>query len=198
MRRLAHGVLAARHGKGGSGTRPHCHPCHGRRAAKRYTGLLQLTESQAKNPAAQVTLSLQHTFGKRQELQQVQRSDTAGGIARSKDSRYSFDDELRLTQAETGGAMGADTATFTLDAVANRTAHNRYPGAWQFDANNRLTKRGSGACGAAGTVCYAYDEAGNLRTKTEGAKLTQYTHDTLNRLGGIGNLDNKINAKRKK
>lgn len=184
MRRLVRCVPPARHGKDGKGTRPRHHHCHDRRATKPCVGLLQLTESQVKNPAAQVTLSLQHTFGKRQELQQVQRNDTVGGITRSKDSRYSFDDELRLTQVQTdiGGVGGTDTETFTLDALANRTAHNKYPGAWQFDANNRLTQRGSGACAAAGTVCYAYDEAGNLQTKTEGAKLTRYAYDTLNRL----------------
>ena len=70
---------------------------------------------------------------------------------------------------------------------AARTIHNKYPGAWLFDANNRLTQRGSGACGSVGTVCYEYDEAGNLQTKTEGAKLTRYAYDTLNRLVEVKN-----------
>lgn len=88
MKRLAHCVLPTRHGKGGRGTGHHC---HSRRDTKRYDGLLQLMASQAKTPTAQRTLSLAHTFGKRQELQQVQRSDSAGGLTRNKDSRYGYD-----------------------------------------------------------------------------------------------------------
>jgi RHS repeat-associated protein len=63
-------------------------------------------------------------------------------------------------------------------ALGNRIAHSRVSGAWTYDANNRLTQRGSGA----GATSYQYDNAGNLTQKTEAGATTTYRYDTQNRL----------------
>jgi len=149
----------------------------GSTVTKLYDGVLQPESVQVKTPGQQTTLSLKHTWGKAFELQFAQLSQTAGGSTSSRDSTYTYDDELRLTQAktDTGGLFGTDTETFTLDGVANRTAHSKVSGSWTYDANNRLLTRGSAAT-------YQYDDNGNLTQKSEGAKVTRYTYDTLNRL----------------
>jgi len=149
----------------------------GSTVTKLYDGVLQPESVQVKTPGQQNTLSLKHTWGKAFELQFAQLSQTAGGSTSSRDSTYTYDDELRLTQAktDTGGLFGTDTETFALDGVANRTAHSKVSGTWTYDANNRLLTRGS-------ATSYQYDDNGNLTQKSEGAKVTRYTYDTLNRL----------------
>jgi uncharacterized protein RhaS with RHS repeats len=150
-------------------------------------GLLNLEALKVKTPGQQTVLSVANTYGKVQELKTSNRSDTPGnaGNANSvKNSQYSYDDETRLTQAktDTGGLFGTETENFTLDAVGNRIAHSKVNGAWAYDANNRLTKRGSGPCGSSGVTCYDWDEAGNLTQKTQGtgssSKITQFSYDT--------------------
>ena len=92
-------------------------------------------------------------------------------------SSFAHDDEVRLTRVQTT-APSSDTQTYTLDALGNRIAHSRVSGAWTYDANNRLTQRGSGA----GATSYQYDNAGNLTQKTEADATTTYRYDTQNRL----------------
>lgn len=147
-------------------------------------GLLYLEALKVKTPGQQTVLSVANTYGKVQELKTSNRSDTSGSASSVKSNQYTYDDETRLTQAktDTGGLFGIDTENFTLDAVGNRIAHSKVNGAWVYDANNRLTKRGSGPCGSTGTTCYDWDEAGNLTQKTEAGKTTQYSYDTQNRL----------------
>jgi RHS repeat-associated protein len=68
---------------------------------------------------------------------------------------------------------------------ARVSAHARVQ-AWTYDANNRLTQRGSSPCTSSGPntgiTCYDWDEAGNLTQKTEAGKTPQYRYDTQNRL----------------
>jgi RHS repeat-associated protein len=92
--------------------------------------------------------------------------------------------------AFTGGLFGTDTENFTLDAVGNRLAHSKVSGAWVYDANNRLTQRGTGASAST----YQYDDAGNLTLKTEAGKTTQYSYDTQNRLIEVQIGSNTSNA----
>ncbi|HEX5125546.1 MAG TPA: RHS repeat-associated core domain-containing protein [Rhodocyclaceae bacterium] len=129
-----------------------------------------------------------------QELQTNNRTDTAGGTSSTKNSSFGYDDEIRLTQAQTdtGGLFGTDTENFTLDAVGNRIAHTPVSGAWTYDANNRLTQRGTGATATA----YEYDQAGNLTTKTEpGNKVTRYGYDSQNRLVEVKDGSNNLIAR---
>jgi len=90
---------------------------------------------------------------------------------------FAYDDEVRLTRVQTT-APSSDTQTYTLDALGNRIAHSRVSGVWTYDANNRLTQRGSGA----GATSYQYDNAGSLTQKTEVGATTTYRYDTQNRL----------------
>ncbi len=159
-------------------------------------GLLYLEALKVKTPGQQTVLSVANTYGKVQELKTSNRSDTSGSASSVKNSQYTYDDETRLIQAktDTGGLFGTDTENFTLDAVGNRIAHSKVSGAFTYDANNRLTQRGSGPCTSSGlnigpntgTTCYDWDEAGNLTQKTQGtgtsSKTTQYRYDTQNRL----------------
>ena len=155
-------------------------------------GLLNLESLKVKTPGQQTVLSLANAYGKVQELKTSNRTDSAGSsgsASTSKASQYSYDDETRLTQAktDTGGLFGTDTENFTLDAVGNRIAHSKVTGAWLYDANNRLTQRGTGT----NATTYQYDDAGNLTQKTEpGNKVTQYSYDTQNRLIEVNNTSN--------
>ncbi len=154
-----------------------------------YDGLLNLEELKVRTPGQQSVLEVANSYGKTQELKSNSRTDTSGGISTAVNSAFSYDDELRLTQAVTSGAFGSDTETFTLDAMGNRIAHTKVAGAWSYDANNRLLQKGTGA----NAVVFEYDEAGNLTRKTEpGDRVTQYTYDTQNRLiqvaDGTGDL----------
>ena len=155
-------------------------------------GLLYLGALKVKTPGQQTVLSVANTYGKVQELKTSNRSDTSGSASSVKNNQYAYDDETRLIQAktDTGGLFGTDTENFTLDAVGNRIAHSKVSGAWAYDANNRLTKRGSGPCGSTGTTCYDWDEAGNLTQKTEAGKTTQYSYDTQNRLVEVKDTSN--------
>ncbi|MDR7152748.1 RHS repeat-associated protein [Hydrogenophaga palleronii] len=151
---------------------------------KGYDGLLNLVSQTVRTAGQQSTLSLTNQYGRVQELQERSRTDTAGNVSSSVNEEFEYDAEIRLIKAnkETGGLLGSSSEAFTLDAVANRTAHSPTTGAWQYDANNRLTKIGSGSCGSSGTVCYGYDDAGNLISKTEQNKSTQFRYDSQNRL----------------
>lgn len=151
---------------------------------KGYDGLLNLESQSVRTAGQQSTLNLTNRYGKVQELKERSRTDTANNVSSSVSEEFGYDAEVRLTQAskDSGGILGSSTESFTLDAVANRTAHSQTSGTWQYDANNRLTKIGSGSCGTSNTICYSYDDAGNLTSKTEQNKSTQYGHDSQNRL----------------
>ena len=185
-----------------SRTRPHrrvrarvqasTHSFGGTAQQRTLDGLLYLEALKVKTPGQQTVLSVANTYGKVQELKTSNRSDTSGSASSVKSNQYTYDDETRLIQAktDTGGVFGTDTENFTLDAVGNRIAHSKVTGAWTYDANNRLTKRGSGPCGSTGTTCYDWDEAGNLTQKTEAGKTTQYSYDTQNRLVEVKDTTN--------
>jgi RHS repeat-associated protein len=154
-----------------------------------FDGLLNLEGFKVKTPGQDTVLDMGHAYGKVQELKTRNRTDTVAGASSTKSNTYQYDAETRLTSAVTdsGGLFGVDTETFTLDLVGNRTAHSRQTGAWVYDSNNRLIKRGNGACASSGVVCYDWDEAGNQVKKTEGAKVTQFGYDVLNRLTDVKN-----------
>ena len=143
---------------------------------KAYDGLLNLEGFKVKTPSQLTLLDLANNYGKRQELTQRVRSDSGATIS----GTFSYDDELRLTQSviDTGSLLGADTETFSLDGVGNRTAHSKIFGPWNYDANNRLTDKGI----LFDASQYEYDEAGNLIRKIEPGKTTQFIYDTQNRL----------------
>ena len=145
-------------------------------------GLLQLQDLQVNTPGQQTLLQVTNTWGKVQDLQAQSRTDTASStgstpISSTTSRNFAYDDEVRLTRVQTT-APSSDSQTYTLDALGNRIAHSRVSGAWTYDANNRLTQRGSGA----GATSYQYDNAGNLTQKTEADATTTYRYDTQNRL----------------
>ncbi|WP_081992267.1 RHS repeat-associated core domain-containing protein [Collimonas arenae] len=159
-----------------------------------YDGLLNLESVKVRSPGQQTTLSVQNLFGKIQELQKSVRTDSAGGGGTTRASSFSYDDESRLTEVTTdaGGLFGSDTENFTLDAAGNRIAHSKVNGAWQYDANNRLTQRGTGG----NATNYEYDPAGNLIKKIEGGnKITQYSYDTQNRLIEVADGNGSVIAR---
>lgn len=164
--------------------------------SKTYDGLLNLETLQVKTPGQQKRLELENHYGKRQELTQRTRTDTANSSS-TQSNTYQYDAETRLTQAttDTGWLFGNSIETFTLDSVANRIGHSQVSGPWQYDANNRLIQKGSGTCGSNGTTCYQWDEGGNLTQKREGTKTTQYSYDSLNRLTEVRDGSNNLIAR---
>ncbi|MBB3176020.1 hypothetical protein [Variovorax sp. Sphag1AA] len=144
-----------------------------------WDGLFNLESLKARTPGQQTTLNLTNAYGQMQELKTTSRIDTANGSSSTRNAAYTYDDEIRLTQAKTDtGGLFSDTETFTLDAVTNRTAHSRASGEWTYDVNNRLLQRP----GVAGTVSYEYDANGNQIKMTEGSRVTHYVYDSDNRL----------------
>ena len=161
---------------------------------RRWDGLQNLESLKVRAPNQQTLLDLGMGYGKLQELKSVVRTDVIGTASASRSIAYSYDDEVRLAQVntDTGGLFGTSTETFTLDAVANRVAHSAVSGAWSHDANHRLTQRGSGSDG----VAFTYDDAGNLTKKTEAnGRVTQYSHDTANRLVAVRDGSNRLIAR---
>jgi len=154
-----------------------------------YDGLLNLEGFKVKTPGQQAVLDLNNVYGKVQELKSRVRTDSANGSSSTRSDSYLYDSEARLKQAtsDAGGPLGIDTELFDLDPLGNRTLHSKQSGAWTYDGNNRLIRRGTGVCASAGVVCYDYDEAGNLLTKTEATKVTRYVYDAMNRLIEIRN-----------
>ena len=72
---------------------------------------------------------------------------------RAADNRsYRYDDELRLTQIQLNWGVSAHNKSFTIDAEFNRNAHSKVSGEWIYDANDRLTQRGTD--GDAATDCF--------------------------------------------
>lgn len=158
--------------------------------SRSYDGLLNLEGLEVKTPGQETVLDLENQFGKVQELLSRSRTDVLGGAATTKSHGYRYDAETRLREVS-----GSDTESFTLDAVGNRIAHSRRAGAWIYDANNRLIKRGSGDCGTVGTVCYEHDESGNRTRKTEGALVIQYGYDAMNRLNEVKDGQDRLIAR---
>lgn len=90
---------------------------------------------------------------------------------------FDYDDLHRLTSAvhPSSGALSVQSETFAYDAVGNRTQDAVRTG-YAYDAANRLNSDSQ--------YTYAYDNNGNLttRTKTADNTPTTYTYDTQNRL----------------
>jgi RHS repeat-associated protein len=163
--------------------------------SKTYDGVLNLESFNVKTPGQQTVLSLANTYGKTLELKQGNRTDNLGGNSLTQNKSYSYDDEIRLTQAAVNDGGNTAVESFTLDGVGNRTVHSRQTGDWIYDENNRLKKRGSGACGDVGAVCYEYDESGNTTKKTEGAKVTQFLYNPMNQLVAVKDGNDQLIAR---
>lgn len=152
---------------------------------KSYDGLLNLEAIKVKTPGQQTLLNVANIYGKEQELKSSNRTDSAAAGSSTRNSVYTYDDEIRLTAVSTdsGGVFGTDTETYTLDAVGNRIAHSKVPGAWTYDANNRLLQRGTGA----NATTYEYDDAGNLVKQSGAGVVMQFAYDARNRLAEVKN-----------
>ena len=148
---------------------------------KSYDGMLNLEELKVKNSQQQPLLELANSYSKRLEQTSRTRTDTPNSSSTTRISDFSYDDESRLVTSSIdvqGTLLGSDSETFTLDAVGNRTAHNKVLGDWTYDANNRLIEKGM----LLDKVNYEYDASGNLTRKTKGSAVTEYSYDTQNRL----------------
>jgi len=135
--------------------------------------LLSLTRMRVKSPSQSVLFDQQGTYGKLDELS----SRTTQG----RQIDYSYDDALRLLEADPAGWSGT-TETFEIDAADNRLRDNLVQSAWEYDDANRLTTRGN--------ITYQYDPAGNLVKRTDSSqseplRTTNYTYDGYDRLVAV-------------
>ncbi|MDR6841144.1 RHS repeat-associated core domain-containing protein [Pseudoxanthomonas sacheonensis] len=133
-------------------------------------GLMGLTRLRVKSPGQAVLFELENRFGKLREL--TERS------ADGKATRYEYDEAVRLVEADPAFA-GGTSETYVIDAAGNREQHSLVSGTWEYDAANRLQRRGQ--------VSYDYDGAGNLIRKVdanlaEPVRTTRYAYDAFNRL----------------
>jgi RHS repeat-associated protein len=132
-------------------------------------GYLTPTRLRVKNPSQAQVFEQSSIYGKLGELTsrttQGQRID------------YVYDDALRLREANPSGWSASET--FEVDPADNRLSDNAVQSTWEYDAANRLLKRGN--------VDYRYDAAGNLIEKIEASRTgplrtTHYAYDGYNRL----------------
>ena len=86
---------------------------------------------------------------------------------------FTYDQERHLIGAE-GANGGLGDETFEVDANGNRIAHSRVAGALEYDANDRLLKRGQ--------TTYEYDANGNLSKRSEPGRTLVFRYDGFNRL----------------
>ncbi|MDR2689544.1 MAG: hypothetical protein LBB76_07270, partial [Azoarcus sp.] len=153
------------------------------RVTQEIDGLGNRTDLNLESLKVQHTLNLVNTYGKEQELTRRSRTETVSGTSNSKTETFAYDDELRLTKAETQGILWNDQETFTLDGVGNRIP-------WKYDENNRLIQIGEGSCGSANTICYEYDASGNRIKKMAENRQTHYRYDAQNRLVEVAQTTN--------
>ena len=149
-----------------------------------YDGLLKQESLRVANPARQPILSLDNRYGVLQQLTSKTRTDASeNGGSSTTTTSYVYDDEVRLTKATTDKGTGTpEVETFTLDAVANRTAHSKTQGNWTYDANNRLLESGTGP----NSATFQWDDAGRLIRKIEAnGRVWQYGYDVQDRLAEV-------------
>jgi RHS repeat-associated protein len=128
-------------------------------------GLLMLTSLKAKNTSSTVVADLVNRYNK---LQDVTQRTLDGDV-----KNFSYDDERRITTV-----TGPTPENSTYDKADNRLT-SALSGVWEYDANNRLTRRGN--------LQYDYDGAGNLIKKVDATNsgapvVTLYRFDAMNRL----------------
>jgi RHS repeat-associated protein len=160
--------------------------------SRKYDDLLSPVQLDVTAPGQKPLLNLVSRYGALQELKEDTRSDANAGLSTVKS--YAYDDALRLKTVEsgTGSVLGNDIETFTLDELANRTAHSRVTGTWTYDANNRLKQQGTGA----DATSYEYDDAGSLILKKEaGNVLTHFDYDLENRLIAVKDGSQRLIAR---
>ena len=153
-----------------------------------HDGLLKMTGLKVKNPGQQTIFEIASQYGKRDQITQKTLTDATANSSNTLTQQYDYDDEQRLTRTtrDTGGLFGQSSETFAFDAAGNRTRHSVVNGALTYDANNRLTQRGTGS----NAIAYQYDPNGNLSQQTTGssgsaASIRKYQYDPLGRLTAI-------------
>ncbi|WP_337261485.1 MULTISPECIES: RHS repeat-associated core domain-containing protein [unclassified Serratia (in: enterobacteria)] len=156
-----------------------------------HTGLLNLESLKIDVPGGSVPLTLDNTYGTRQQLTTRTRTDATDKGSKTLTETYGYDSELRLTNvdSDSGGLFGKSTETFTLDPVANRIKQDG--NTWTYNKNNRLIQRGEGA----DKVTYTYDDNGNQITQTQNGQTLHYTYDSLNRLTAVRNTGKQLIAR---
>ena len=136
-------------------------------AASRLTGLTQ------RNPSGSVTFNdLKYNYDKNGNVLSV--SDGSGMTS------YTYDALQQLT----GVAGPGFNETYTYDATGNRLTKGGV--SYSYNAANQLTSASDG-------TTYAYDKAGNLRTRTKSGQTT-FTWDAAGRLIRIDLPDGKYAA----
>ena len=114
-----------------------------------------------------------------------------GGVTVEKEYRYDAERELSDALDKRRGwvQFAYDPAGRVLSALHEATGREerfRYDAAGNHGRDDEPREYGPGGrllrCGA---ITYAWDEAGRLREKREGAKLWQYTWDAAGRLAGV-------------
>lgn len=130
-------------------------------------GLLRIASLTAKNLGQVTVADLTNKYNRL--------TDVAERMLDSKTATFQYDAERRIT-----GVTGATPEFHTYDKADNRITSSAATGTWVYDANNRLTQRG--------TVGYEYDSAGNLTKKTDASISAQSPSVTFYRYDAKGRL----------
>lgn len=107
--------------------------------------------------------------------------ETQNGTLQTPDFDYDYDALGRLTGAQyPTGLVTPTSESFGYDAASNRDDNASNPSPWAYDANNRISA--SPTTGGGADTSYAFDDDGNLTTRTTPAGTETFTWDAQNRL----------------
>jgi len=131
-----------------------------------YDALSRTDAIFARDPAGNVLMSHDYDYS---PAGNVSKKDTEHGTY-----EYSHDELSRLVMATSPYSA---TETYTYDASGNRLTSAGTDGEWGHGPNNELLGYAE--------VVFEYDANGNMVSRSEAGKTTQYTYDVENRLTAV-------------
>ena len=131
-------------------------------------------------------------------MSETQTYDAAGNLASKTDfngktTTYAYDSANRLTSKTPDATLSEPTVRFSYTATGQRATMTDVSGttAYTYDLRDRLTQKAT----PEGTLSYAYDLAGNLKSigsSNLGGTSVNYSYDALNRLVTV--KDNRLTS----
>ncbi|MCW8966856.1 MAG: RHS domain-containing protein [Candidatus Pacearchaeota archaeon] len=129
-----------------------------------YDNLMRITDIVLNDPAQNTLMKYHYDYN---NVDNVVQKQTEHGLY-----QYSYDGLDRLTTVDNPVIL--DEA-YSYDSLGNRLSDTLTTGAWEYNLNNELIKKGV-------SVAYTYDDNGSLVSMTDDVKYRNYKYDSDNRL----------------
>lgn len=148
---------------------------------RQFDGIFNIEEVRVASNQQPQALHIAYSYNTRSEPITSERTDNIDGAIATKYKAFEFDagDRLYKVTTNNGGMFASSVQLFKYDNMSNRIEDSSISGNWIYDANHRLTQKGSGN----DSIKFEYDEAGNLIRKVSAdGVIAQYSYDSQNRL----------------